>query len=64
MTDSAPRVMFLGLDGGTMTAFGPWFERGLLPNLASLWKRSATGPLRSSDPMVTPVVTAARIEIR
>src|SRR4051794_15062685 len=55
MTAPASRVLFLGLDGGTMTAFGPWFDRGLLPNLASLWKRSATGALRSSDPMVTPV---------
>jgi predicted AlkP superfamily phosphohydrolase/phosphomutase len=47
--------MFLGLDGGTMAVFGPWFERGLLPNLAALWRRSASGTLRSSEPMVTPV---------
>ena len=47
--------MFLGLDGGTMTALEPWFERGLTPNLAALWRRSAFGTLRSSDPMVTPV---------
>jgi predicted AlkP superfamily phosphohydrolase/phosphomutase len=47
--------LFLGLDGGTMAVFGPWFERGLLPNLAALWRRSATGALRSSEPMVTPV---------
>jgi predicted AlkP superfamily phosphohydrolase/phosphomutase len=49
------RVLFLGLDGGTMAVFGPWFERGLLPNLAALWRRSAFGTLRSSEPMVTPV---------
>lgn len=49
------RVLFLGLDGGTMTAFRPLFERGVMPNLAALWRRSATGLLRSSDPMVTPV---------
>jgi predicted AlkP superfamily phosphohydrolase/phosphomutase len=47
--------LFLGLDGGTMAVFGPWFERGLLPNLAALWRRSAWGTLRSSEPMVTPV---------
>jgi predicted AlkP superfamily phosphohydrolase/phosphomutase len=47
--------MFLGLDGGTMAVFGPLFDRGWLPNLASLWRRSATGTLRSSTPMVTPV---------
>jgi predicted AlkP superfamily phosphohydrolase/phosphomutase len=55
MTASVSRVLFLGLDGATMTALGPWFERGLTPNLASLWRRSAFGTLRSSDPMVTPV---------
>jgi len=55
MSPIATRVMFLGLDGGTMTALRPWFDRGLTPNLASLWSRSAFGTLRSSDPMVTPV---------
>ena len=51
----AARVMFLGLDGGTMAAFTPLFERGVMPNLAAFWRKSATGTLRSSDPMVTPV---------
>ena len=55
MPSSASRVLFLGLDGGTMSVLSPWFERGLLPNLASLWSRSAFGTLRSSEPMVTPV---------
>ena len=55
MPATASRVLFLGLDGGTMTALGPWFDRGLMPNLASFWKRSALGALRSSEPMVTPV---------
>src|SRR4051794_34933916 len=55
MSARVSRVLFLGLDGGTMSVFGPWFERGLLPNLAALWRRSASGTLLSSDPMVTPV---------
>ena len=55
MAASASRVLFLGLDGGTMTALRAWFDRGITPNLASLWRRSATGALRSSEPMVTPV---------
>ena len=55
MPASASRVLLLGLDGGTMTVLRPWFERGLLPNLAALWRRSAHGTLRSSEPMVTPV---------
>ena len=50
MSATASRVLFLGLDGGTMSALGPWFDRGLMPNLAALWKRSAFGTLRSSDP--------------
>ncbi|HEV3164458.1 MAG TPA: alkaline phosphatase family protein [Isosphaeraceae bacterium] len=49
------RVVFLGLDGGTMSVLAPGFERGWLPNLAALWRRSAHGILRSSSPMVTPV---------
>jgi predicted AlkP superfamily phosphohydrolase/phosphomutase len=49
------RVLFLGLDGGTMTVLGPAFQRGWMPNLAALWRRSATGALASSVPMVTPV---------
>jgi predicted AlkP superfamily phosphohydrolase/phosphomutase len=47
--------MFLGLDGGTLNAFVPAFDRGWMPNLASLWRQSAYGLLRSSAPMVTPV---------
>src|SRR5439155_16538475 len=49
------RVVFLGLDGGTMAVLAPAFERGWLPNLAALWRRAAFGTLRSSAPMVTPV---------
>lgn len=49
------RVLILGLDGGTMRVFTPAFDRGWMPNLARLWRDSATGVLRSSAPMVTPV---------
>ncbi|HWE40534.1 MAG TPA: alkaline phosphatase family protein [Isosphaeraceae bacterium] len=55
MPAPAPRVLFLGLDGGTATMLRPAFDRGWLPNLAALWRRSARGTLRSSIPMVTPV---------
>ncbi|MBX6311391.1 MAG: alkaline phosphatase family protein [Isosphaeraceae bacterium] len=55
MAAPASRVLFLGLDGGTMAALGPLFDRGWLPNLAALWRRSAFGTLRSTTPMVTPV---------
>jgi predicted AlkP superfamily phosphohydrolase/phosphomutase len=49
------RILFLGLDGGTLTVLRPAFDRGWMPNLRSLWRRSACGTLRSSEPMVTPV---------
>lgn len=49
------RVLFLGLDGGTMSVLKPGFERGWLPNLAALWRRASFGSLRSSEPMITPV---------
>ena len=49
------RVLFLGLDGGTSAVLRPGFDRGWFPNLAALWRRAATGGLRSSAPMVTPV---------
>ncbi|AMV39436.1 alkaline phosphatase family protein [Planctomyces sp. SH-PL62] len=55
MPTNSSRVLFVGLDGGTRTILDPIFDRGWAPNLASLWRRSAVGRLRSTDPMVTPV---------
>lgn len=55
MPAPATRVLFLGLDGGTMRVLEPAFDRGWMPNLAALWRRAAHGALRSSAPMVTPV---------
>lgn len=55
MPAPATRLLVLGLDGGTMAVLGPAFARGWMPNLATLWKRSATGRLRSTAPMITPV---------
>ncbi|RUL88207.1 alkaline phosphatase family protein [Tautonia sociabilis] len=55
MPGPASRVVFLGLDGATETVLRPAFDRGWMPNLEALWRRSATGTLWSSEPMVTPV---------
>lgn len=55
MPAPASRVLFLGLDGGSIRVLTPAFERGWMPNLAALWRRSARGVLRSSAPMITPV---------
>ena len=55
MTPRASRVLFLGLDGGVQTVLDAAFERGWMPNLATFWRRAASGRLRSTEPMVTPV---------
>lgn len=55
MAAPVSRVLFLGLDGGTMAMLTPAFDRGWMPNLAAFWKASAHGTLQSSVPMVTPV---------
>ncbi|WP_165073574.1 alkaline phosphatase family protein [Paludisphaera rhizosphaerae] len=55
MPSTPSRVLFVGLDGGTRAALDPILDRGWMPNLAALWRRSAVGGLRSTDPMVTPV---------
>jgi predicted AlkP superfamily phosphohydrolase/phosphomutase len=55
MPAPASRVVFLGLDGGTTAVLRPAFERGWMPHLAAYWRRAASGALRSSVPMVTPV---------
>lgn len=55
MPGPASRVVYLGLDGATEAVLRPAFERGWMPNLQALWRRSATGTLWSSEPMVTPV---------
>jgi predicted AlkP superfamily phosphohydrolase/phosphomutase len=50
------RIVLLGLDGATWTVLDPMRERGLMPNLDALLRRSAHGILRSTVP---PVTTAA-----
>jgi len=55
MNPRASRVLFLGLDGGVQSVLDPVFERGWMPNLAGFWRRAASGRLRSTEPMVTPV---------
>ena len=47
------RLVILGLDGATWTTLDPMRERGLMPNLEALLRRSAHGTLRSCIPPVT-----------
>lgn len=50
----APRALIIGIDGGDFAAIDPLVERGLLPNIAGLLRRSA-----SADTMCTwPAHTA------
>ncbi len=48
---SKPKVIVLGLDGGTWDLLGPWMADGLMPNLARLVREGTSGSL---DPMHTP----------
>ncbi len=45
---SRPKLLILGLDGGTWDLLGPWVEDGLMPNLARLIREGACGELAST----------------
>lgn len=48
------RILVVGWDGGTWTAFRPLVERGRMPNLAALMARGCHGVMRSTIPPYTP----------
>ncbi|MDA8168925.1 MAG: alkaline phosphatase family protein [Nitrospiraceae bacterium] len=48
-----PKVMIIGLDGGTFDLIGPWVEQGKLPNLAKLMRTGLYRNLRSTLPPMT-----------
>jgi predicted AlkP superfamily phosphohydrolase/phosphomutase len=48
-----PRVLVLGIDGGTLTILRPWIEEGKLPHLARLMKLGTHGELQSTLPPYT-----------
>lgn len=51
-----PRVVVLGLDAGTWDLLDGFIARGLMPNLARLRSRGASGKLQSSDVSSSPVI--------
>jgi predicted AlkP superfamily phosphohydrolase/phosphomutase len=53
MPTPSPRVLVLGLDGGTFDLFDPWIRRGEFPFLSSLMERGFRAPLRSVFPAKT-----------
>jgi predicted AlkP superfamily phosphohydrolase/phosphomutase len=48
-----PKVLLVGLDGGTWAVLEPLARAGRLPNLAALMARGAWGVLRSTVPALT-----------
>jgi predicted AlkP superfamily phosphohydrolase/phosphomutase len=47
------KLLMLGWDGATWTLLRPWIDAGLLPNLARLIARGASGPLTTTIPPVS-----------
>src|SRR5436305_85646 len=52
--DPAPVLVF-GMDGGDYDVITEMLAAGRLPTLAGLRDRGAFGPLRSTEPPITPV---------
>lgn len=53
-----PKVLILGIDGGTWTALQPALDRGDMPFLKNLIKSGASGVLESTIPAITPAAWA------
>ncbi|HZI93738.1 MAG TPA: tetratricopeptide repeat protein [Patescibacteria group bacterium] len=54
--DTGTRLLLIGLDGADWQIAGPLIEAGKLPNLARLRREGAWGDLRSSQPMLSPLL--------
>jgi len=50
------RVILVGVDGGDWLNLEPLIEAGKLPNFARLLRDGATGPLRTIEPMLSPLL--------
>jgi predicted AlkP superfamily phosphohydrolase/phosphomutase/Tfp pilus assembly protein PilF len=50
------KVAILGLDGADWEILDPLIRQGRVPNLASLKARAAYGPMKSMDPMLSPIL--------
>ena len=53
---SARRLIIVGVDGGDWMNLRPLIDAGKLPNFAKLVHDGATGPLRSEEPMLSPLL--------
>lgn len=52
----APRVLLVGIDGADWNLLSPLLARGELPNLQGLIQDGVHGPLRSYNPLLSPVI--------
>ncbi len=50
------RLIIVGVDGGDWLNLKPLVDAGRLPNFARLVREGATGPLRSEEPMLSPLL--------
>jgi len=50
------RLIIIGVDGGDWLNIAPLVDAGKLPNFKRLLDEGATGPLRSQDPMLSPLL--------
>lgn len=50
------KLLVLGIDGGDWLNLRPMIEAGKLPNFERLVRNGAWGPLRSIDPMLSPLL--------
>jgi tetratricopeptide (TPR) repeat protein len=50
------RVVLIGLDGADWNTIDPLVRAGRMPHLAKLLARGVRGPLRSYDPMISPLL--------
>jgi hypothetical protein len=50
------KVAILGLDGADWEILDPLIKAGRTPNLAALKARAAYGPMKSMDPMLSPIL--------
>jgi Tfp pilus assembly protein PilF len=50
------KIVFIGVDAGDWQIIDPLIAAGKLPNFKRIVKGGATGPLRSMDPMLSPLL--------
>ncbi|NIM19724.1 MAG: tetratricopeptide repeat protein [Candidatus Latescibacteria bacterium] len=50
------KIIFIGVDGADWTLINPLIEKGRLPNFKKLVEGGAWGPLRTIEPMLSPLI--------